>query len=75
MEIVSLPSNVNFCKSGFKNKSYNTGFTDFGSRPKGFLSTAILQYFFVNELDKNNRKHLQNKNKINHQQQKLYSPQ
>jgi len=59
METVSLPSNVKFFKSGFKNKSYNTGLTDFGSRPKGFLSPAILYFFSVNDFDKNNRKHLQ----------------
>jgi len=42
METVSLPSNVNFCKSGFKYKSYSMGFIDLGRRLKAFLSTAIL---------------------------------
>lgn len=62
METVSLPSNVKFCKSGFRYKSYNTGLTDSGSRTKGFFSPAILQFSLANDLIKNNR-HLFYKNK------------
>lgn len=71
METVSLPSNVKFCKSGFRYKSYNTGLTVFGNRLNGFLSPAISQIVFVNDFDKNNRKHLKNNNnnEIRHQQQ------
>lgn len=64
IDTVSLPSNVNLCKLGFKYKSYKTGFTDFGSRLKVFLVSVISKFSLANVLIKFTRKHLQ-KNRIN----------